>query len=103
VSVQVEVDFVSESQFYVGYSEDLSDAGLFVATYAAQPMGTEVSLRIELGEAGSVEAVGRVVWIREGSEDAPPGMGLALDSLGSREAKLIRAFIRRRPPLFYDV
>jgi uncharacterized protein (TIGR02266 family) len=103
VLVDVEVDLASDHQFFVGYSEDLSDGGLFVATYATHPVGTELELRIDLADLGSLEMKGRVVWIREASDHAPPGMGIAFERMVPEQHEAIMEFLRSRPPLFYDV
>jgi uncharacterized protein (TIGR02266 family) len=103
VAVDVEVDLASEHQFFVGYSEDLSDGGLFVATYVTHPVGTELELRIELADFGSLEMMGRVVWMRERSDHSPPGMGIVFEQIGPEQNEAIMHFLRSRPPLFYDV
>lgn len=101
--LQVQVDLFSDDQFFVGYSEDLSSGGLFIATYAPLSVGTAVDLSIDLDEHESIETSGRVIWLRQASEDAPPGMAVALDRLDAEQRDTIEQFLRRRPPLFYDV
>jgi uncharacterized protein (TIGR02266 family) len=81
----------------------LSDGGLFVATYSLHPVGTELELRLELAELCTLELIGRVVWIRQGSEDAPPGMGIAFHRLSLEQREAITQFLHERPALFYDV
>jgi uncharacterized protein (TIGR02266 family) len=101
---QVEVDFQSDSHFYTGLSENLSEGGLFIATYDVRPVGTEMDVVVRLpGHGEPIRTRGTVRWIREFSEssDAAPGMGLHL-SLDDAALPRIRRFLSTRPPLFFD-
>ncbi len=103
-SAQVEVDIQSDSHFYTGLSENLSEGGLFVATYVPRPVGTEVDLSLKLpGLAAPVRTKGIVRWIREYSDlsDSIPGMGLRL-YLDDADLPHVRRFLDSRPPLFFD-
>jgi uncharacterized protein (TIGR02266 family) len=103
IALRVRVDLFSDSQFFLGYAEDLSDGGLFVATYTLLPIGTRVALEIDLDDLGSLWTGGRVRWIRQAAEESPPGMGVTLDPLDSVQRDAINELLRRRPALFYDV
>jgi uncharacterized protein (TIGR02266 family) len=103
VPLQVEVGLHTESTFFSGYSEDLSDGGLFVATYRHIPVGTEVTVSVELPEGEPLTAHGRVVWVRQAQEHMAPGVGVAFDGLEPRQKKTILRFVRVRPALFYDL
>src|SRR5687768_12519539 len=52
---------------YVGFTENLSQAGVFVATQAPQKVGAMVNLLIALPDLGLVRAQGIVRWIRRSS------------------------------------
>lgn len=99
--LEVHIDLHTDSQFFAGFSRDLSDGGLFVATYAPAPVGTEIEVAFELAQR-RIRTVGKVVWVREESDDAVPGMGLAFKSLGPEDLAAIVEFTRERAPLFYD-
>jgi uncharacterized protein (TIGR02266 family) len=103
-AAHVEVDFESDSHFYTGLSENFSEGGLFVATYAPRPVGTEIDLTLRLpGQVEPMRARATVRWIRDFSEasDAAPGMGLHLH-LDDDDLPRIRRFLSTRPPLFFD-
>jgi uncharacterized protein (TIGR02266 family) len=103
VQVEVEVSFSSESQFFVGLSGDLSEVGLFVATWRKLPLASSVSLALSLPD-GPVFARGNVRWIRDEVEGgAVPGLGIAFDSLSAHDRARIEAFCAERAPLYYDV
>ncbi len=100
----MEVDFESDSHFYTGLSENLSEGGLFVATYAPRPIGSEIDLTLRIpGQTEPMRARATVRWIRDFSEasDAAPGMGLHLH-LDDQDLPRIRRFLSTRPPLFFD-
>ncbi len=99
--LEAEIGLNSQSQFYVGFSEDLSDGGLFVATYERIPLDSAVHVSFELPSGTRVSTAGRVVWVREASEEHAPGVGVAFDSLSEEEREAILEFVRERPPLFY--
>jgi uncharacterized protein (TIGR02266 family) len=93
-AAHVEVDFESESHFYAGLSENLSEGGLFVATYAPRPVGSAIDVTLKLpGHGEPVRTRGTVRWVREFSEmsDTVPGMGLRLE-LDDQDLPRIRRF-----------
>jgi uncharacterized protein (TIGR02266 family) len=103
-AAHVEVDFESDSHFYTGLSENLSEGGLFVATYSPRPVGTEMDLTLKVpGQLEPMRTRGTVRWVREFSEDsdALPGMGLRLE-LEDKDLPRVRRFLSTRPPLFFD-
>jgi uncharacterized protein (TIGR02266 family) len=102
VSLMVSVD--SDSNFYVGFTENLSDGGVFVATHAPRPIGCSVNLAVALPNQMPIHAKGTVAWVREYSEanDAAPGMGIRFDQISPDDVKRVLEFGRARQPLFFD-
>lgn len=101
--LQVGIGLHSDSQIFVGYSEDLSDGGVFVATYQRLEPGSPVALDLELPTGATVSCRGRVAWVRDGSDLHRPGLGVAFEELSSAARDAIVAFTREHPPLFYDL
>jgi uncharacterized protein (TIGR02266 family) len=105
IELSVDVGFYSDSNFYQGLSEDLSEGGLFVATHMLRPMGTVLTLKFALPTGREITAEGVVRWVRDprdASADAVPGMGVQFRKLGPADEQQIREFIRLREPLFYE-
>jgi uncharacterized protein (TIGR02266 family) len=103
--VEIEVSLESESNFYMGLTENLSEGGLFIATHLVRPMGTSVEVSFKLPHvAEPIKAIGTVRWTREYSEtsDTMPGMGVRFESIGPQHVEHIREFLAARAPLFYD-
>jgi uncharacterized protein (TIGR02266 family) len=105
VPIELEVTLSSDSNFFAGFSENLSEGGLFVATHVTKPVGSTVELVLTLPDGGPPIAVtGEVRWVREYSEtsDTGPGLGVRFIMLSSGSVERIRAFLATRAPLFYD-
>jgi uncharacterized protein (TIGR02266 family) len=103
--VELEVSLESESNFYMGLTENLSEGGLFIATHLVKPMGTQIEVSFKLPHvAESIKAVGTVGWTREYSEtsDTMPGMGVRFEHIAPEHVEQIREFLAARAPLFYD-
>ena len=104
VELCVGVGFSSETNFYTGFTEDLSAGGLFVATHALLPIGTSLNITFWLPDGHEVTTVGVVRWVRntrDYNDDAGPGMGVQFRGLRADDADAIREFIALREPIFY--
>ena len=101
--IEVEIGLATETNFFNGYSEDLSDGGLFIATYQALKVKTLLELWINLPECDTIMAHGRVVWVREALEGVPAGVGVAFEKLEDADRKKILEFVSVRAPIFYDL
>lgn len=105
VDIALEISFESDDNFYQGFSEDMSDGGLFIATYDLSPKGTLIDLEFTLPTGHIVKTVGEVRWLRDLRDEcdgAPPGMGLAFRDLAPEDARAIHAYVQARAPIFYD-
>lgn len=102
VAIEAEIGLNSETNFYLGFTEDLSDGGLFIATYDVLQVGAKLTVRFQLPEGQEVVANGRVVWVRDAHEDVAPGMGIQFESLRPDDRAAILSFIELRPALFYE-
>src|SRR5438552_14188803 len=94
----------SESNFFLGFTENLSEGGVFVATHALSDIGSSVDLVIALADERPIRANGTVQWVRADSEanSTVPGMGFRFDDLSASDARRIAEFIWTRAPLFFD-
>jgi uncharacterized protein (TIGR02266 family) len=102
-SLEANVGATTESNFFVGFSGDISDGGVFVATYLTLDAGTKVDLLITLPGGFEQRIPGTVRFVRDPMDmDSEPGLGVRFDHLEKEARELILRFIRKRPPLFYD-
>ena len=105
VDLKVEVGVEDHTNFYTGFSQNVSEGGLFIATYNLREVGTQVEVAFTLPNQYTVEATGTIRWIRDtrdaDNHDAPPGLGIEFDQLTHEDRKQIRAFTEWRAPMFY--
>jgi uncharacterized protein (TIGR02266 family) len=106
LQVELEVTLQSESNFYLGLTENLSSAGLFIATHMAAPVGTRIDVTFSLpSRSQPIRATGVVRWLREYSEtsDGSPGLGVEFQPFDPNDMRSVRDFVKERAPLLFDV
>lgn len=106
VPLEVDVDFSSESNFYNGFMENISQGGLFVATWELRKLGERVKLKFRLPDSTElIECDGEVRWLREQNQDTPevpPGLGIRFVDMTPAQQSRVEEFIREREPMFFD-
>ncbi len=103
--VEANIGATTESNFYVGFSGEISEGGVFLATYETFPRGTPVNMLVTLPGGFEMNVTGSVRFVRDPldfSADSEPGMGIQFDALQPNDRELVLRFIRKRPPMFYD-
>ena len=98
VPVRTPVYLEGSSPLLLGYTQDLSPSGLFVATDAPIDVDMRCALSFPLPTAqGKVHVIGRVVRtvpLRQGVADArPPGMGVEFERFGAEDRHAIEAYL----------
>ena len=102
-SLEANLGATTESNFFVGFSGDISDGGVFVATYLTLELGAKVDVLITLPGGFEQRIPGTIRFVRDPMDmDSEPGLGVKFDALDKEARELILRFIRKRPPLFYD-
>jgi uncharacterized protein (TIGR02266 family) len=105
VDLEANVGASSETNFYVGFSGEIAEGGVFVATYNTLDVGALVYVTLHLPGGYEFRLPGRVHFVRDPmdmSADAEPGMGVKFEMLPADNRELILRFIRKRAPMFYD-
>ncbi len=103
--VEVNVGATTDSNFYVGFSGEVSEGGVFYATYEVLPPGTPVHMLVTLPGGFEFRANGTVRFVRDPMDftmESQPGMGIQFEALSKEARDLILRFVRKRAPLFYD-
>ncbi len=100
--LEVNIGVATESNFYVGFSGDIAEGGVFCATYNVLGEGTPIALHITLPGGFDIQAKGFVRFVRDHADGTEPGVGIQFDRLAKEAKDLILRFIRKRPPMFYD-
>jgi uncharacterized protein (TIGR02266 family) len=99
---EFEVEFLSDTHFMSGITQDLSEGGIFIATYQRLPIGTKVELSFELPGEQRVETEGEVRWIRDERGDTRPGLGIAFTKLSLEALARITAYCAATPSHYYE-
>jgi len=103
--VEANLGASSETNFYVGFSGEISEGGVFVATYTTLDVGSRVTVHLSLPGGFEFKVPGHVHFVRDPmdlSDEAEPGMGLKFEALQADHRELILRFVRKRAPMFYD-
>ena len=96
---------VSDHNFFTGFSCNVSEGGIFVATHRVRHVGARVEITFTLpGDEAPIIARTEVKWVRvhNDSSNVPPGMGLQFIEIAPESLARIGAFLRAREPLFYE-
>lgn len=105
VQMQAAVDLSSDNNFFTGFSSNISDGGLFVATVNLQPIGTEIDVTFSLPSGEKIVAHGQVRWVRVVDDKHPdsfPGLGIQFTRLDAQAQAAIDDFVASREPMFYS-
>ncbi|HKU40695.1 MAG TPA: PilZ domain-containing protein, partial [Polyangiales bacterium] len=101
--LEANVGATTESNFFVGFSGDIADGGVFIATYATFPVGAPVEVLVTLPGGYESTFPGTVRFVRDPMDmESEPGVGVRFERLTAEQRDLVLRFIKKRPPLFYD-
>lgn len=101
VSLQVDVDVSTATNFYVGRTRDLSAGGLFVESSERLEPGTEVQLKLRVsGKPLVLDCVVR--WGLADEAGAPVGFGVEFVELPAFARRAIEGFMSARDPMDFE-
>lgn len=101
---EIQIEFTEETHFYAGLTQDISEGGVFIATYHLRPVGMRIDLSFVLPDGVEVHTTGIVRWLRDGTTDGlRPGMGVAFTNLKPESLESINRYCRARAPIYMDV
>lgn len=105
VDLHVEITLESDSNFYAGVSNNVSEGGVFVASHAAPPVGATVTLSLGLPGTGRFTLAGIVRWVRDDEvcHGALAGCGIQWIDLPTDARHAIEHFVRSRDTELYEV
>lgn len=102
--LEANVGATTESNFFVGFSGEISEGGVFIATYTTLAVGAPVEVLVTLPGNYQFTVPGEVRFVRDPMDmDSEPGIGVGFESLPHEHRELILRFVRKRPPIFFDV
>lgn len=104
-ALKTSVSLCSESNFYTGFMNDISEGGLFVATHQVLQRGSLIDLEFSLpDDQEPIHVQGEVCWVSEynPTSDGHPGMGVRFTTIAEADRARIERFVTQRGTLFYD-
>jgi|GEM_PF-1888303 len=101
--LETHVDFGSDSNFFSGFSSNISDGGLFIATSIEMANGVEIEVSLTLPDAVALRARCIVRWSRPEGPDLPAGLGVEFIGIDQTARDAIQRFMQKREPIFDEV
>jgi uncharacterized protein (TIGR02266 family) len=105
ISVTAGVTMSSDSNIFVGLTDDISEGGIFVATYDVLPVGRKIDLEVSLpGQDAPICAQAEVRWHRSVADPISGelvGFGAKFFDISDSDQERLRDFIMQRDPLFH--
>ncbi len=93
--LEAQITATSQENFYCGFTEDLSEGGVFVAMRPPPPVGEMVHLSVRVGMEPPVTALGQVRWHRTDDSGNACGCGVQFVMLDPRAADLLQGMLSR--------
>jgi uncharacterized protein (TIGR02266 family) len=94
----------SDTNFFTGFTEDISEGGVFISTFSPPRRGEIVALRISVRGESELVVKGEVRWIRTDEDGSPVGCGVKFSSLDPRQKQILGVMLAQasREPLLFE-
>ena len=105
VNINTMLNLTTDHQFYNGFSENIEEGGIFIATFDPKPVNSKVIVNFKLPGDYPVTARGIVQFVREYNPtvpETPPGMGVKFTDLLKEDKQAIERYLEHRAPMFFD-
>ena len=106
IQMEAKVTLRSQTNFFVGFSENISEGGIFISTQSPPDIGEKIEIDIPLLDGSqSVSVQGIVRWHRSMTNGDPAGCGVQFTDISESAALALEEIIRilRKEPLFVDL
>jgi uncharacterized protein (TIGR02266 family) len=104
MKLHAKVTVQSESNFFMGFSENISEGGIFVSSLSPPALGTRVELSVGIEDSEPIPVVGVVRWHRQGTDGATTGCGVEFSDISDDVRRQLEALLigLEKDPLFYE-
>jgi uncharacterized protein (TIGR02266 family) len=105
IVLRAQVSIKSQTNFFMGFSEDISEGGVFISTECAPNIGEEIEVNVPTLSGGEEVVVGIVRWHRAQGDGTITGCGVQFQNLSSGARKAIQEMIAtlKKEPLFFEL
>lgn len=103
--LHAQVNMKSESNFFMGFTENISEGGIFVSTLSPPAVGDEVELAVAVEGSDPIPVKGVVRWHRTDGEGNPTGCGVQFEALDDNSRRTIEMLLvtLEKEPLFHEL
>ena len=103
--LHAQVNLKSESNFFMGFTENISEGGIFVSTLSPPDLGEVVELSVAVEGSEPITLKGTVRWHRTGEDGNPSGCGVQFDAVDDNSRRTIEMLLvtLEKEPLFHDL
>lgn len=100
VELALHVGLLSDGEYWVGWTESLDERSVFVRTYLAKPIGTDVELLLELPDGRVIDVHGVVAGVRRDPHSplATPGIDVRIVSMSGPDTDAYAEVLARSSP-----
>ena len=104
--LETEIDFGGDSQFFTGFTKNISAGGLFVATHEELEMGSIIRIKFGITAIGrEFDLAAEVRWhrpYRETQPDVPAGYGVCFVNISEEDQSVLNEYLQTAETLFFD-
>ena len=105
IVLKAQVSVRSQTNFFMGFSENISEGGVFISTTSAPNIGEEIEVNVPNLDGGEEIVKGIVRWHRTQGDGSVSGCGVQFLELSESAKKYIESLIDKlkKEPLFFDL
>ena len=105
MKLHAQVNLKSESNFFMGFTENISEGGIFVSTLSPPEMGESIELSVAVEGSDAIDIKGIVRWHRTDDDGNPTGCGVQFLDLSDdvRRTMEMLMLTLEKEPLFHDI
>lgn len=104
LKLHARITLKSDTNFFMGFSENISQGGVFVSTMSPPEVGEFIELVLKVGDAEPIQVRGVVRWVRLDPDGTTSGCGVQFVDLTEQTERELKRLVDRlkREPLFYE-
>ena len=105
IVLKAQVSVKSQTNFFVGFSENISEGGVFISTQSPPNVGEEIEVNIPTLDGGEEVVKGIVRWHRAMGDGTVSGCGVQFVDISDAASKAIEILIEtlKKEPLFFEL
>ena len=105
IPLEARITMSSQSNFWTGFTQDISEGGVFVLAVAPPEVGEMLPVHIQTEDGRAMLVWGEVRWHREEEDGTPIGCGIRFHNVDERAREVLNEMMAAagREPLLMEV